>query len=214
MIEKYKLKEKEAQEFADFLLPMLEFFPDRRITAQNALKSSWFNMPPNPEFRMDEKEFKEYQTRKKTKMFDEEDAFPNKHESEEADAWDGDGEENEWEPGDESHVGHVSGNVVMSRYVRATLDRSFYHGGYIGYGEGISLGEIDQGSNWQFHRLEENQKESEEPQAKQGQTTRSSITEKAEHQDSAAVSAQREQVGEGHGDGGGKKKRKKNKHKK
>jgi serine/threonine protein kinase len=212
LIEKYKLKEVEAQEFADFLLPMLEFFPDRRITAQDALKSSWFNMPSNVDFRMDDKEFREYQTKKKMRMFDEEEVFPNKHESEEADAWDGDSEEN-WEPGDESHIGHVSGNVVMSRYIRATLDRSFYHGGYIGYGEGISLGEIDQGSNWQFHKLED-VKDPNVGQSKPAQTTSSSVAEKKGERVSGDVSAQREDENPEVEEAGGKKKRKKNKHKK
>ena len=38
----------------------------------------------------------------------------------------------------------------MMRVNRWALDRSFYHGGYVGYGEGINLDELDYTSNWQF----------------------------------------------------------------
>jgi hypothetical protein len=41
LVEKYHLKVIEAEEFARFLLPMLEYFPDKRATAAQCLRSSW-----------------------------------------------------------------------------------------------------------------------------------------------------------------------------
>lgn len=43
LIEKYRFDPKDALEMASFLLPMLEFVPRRRATAQDCLKNSWLN---------------------------------------------------------------------------------------------------------------------------------------------------------------------------
>lgn len=46
-MEKYKIREAEAQALSDFLLPMLEWYPERRATAQEMLSHPWLNMPDN-----------------------------------------------------------------------------------------------------------------------------------------------------------------------
>ncbi|KAK9678663.1 hypothetical protein RND81_11G225800 [Saponaria officinalis] len=43
LVEKYKFPETEAQEFADFLRPILDFAPEKRPTAQQVLQHSWLN---------------------------------------------------------------------------------------------------------------------------------------------------------------------------
>ncbi|CAD5226065.1 unnamed protein product [Bursaphelenchus okinawaensis] len=45
LVEKYQWPERQAQGFADFLLPMLEFDPAKRIRATDALKRPWINTP-------------------------------------------------------------------------------------------------------------------------------------------------------------------------
>ena len=45
LMEKYKIKEAEAQAFADFLTPMLEWEPEKRASAQKMLEHPWLNMP-------------------------------------------------------------------------------------------------------------------------------------------------------------------------
>jgi serine/threonine protein kinase len=45
--EKYKFIEKESIAFAEFLTPMLHWDPNKRASAEQMLKSKWFDMEPN-----------------------------------------------------------------------------------------------------------------------------------------------------------------------
>lgn len=47
MIEKYGLSEEESRDFADFLLPMLHWIPEDRVTAEEALKHPWLQIDEN-----------------------------------------------------------------------------------------------------------------------------------------------------------------------
>ena len=51
------MKETEATALADFLLPMLVYEPEKRETAEQALKHYWLDMPSNYNTKMTEKEF-------------------------------------------------------------------------------------------------------------------------------------------------------------
>lgn len=56
-MEKYKIKENEAEAFKDFMMPMLEYYPERRATAQEMLSHYWLDMPADFEFQMSEREY-------------------------------------------------------------------------------------------------------------------------------------------------------------
>jgi serine/threonine-protein kinase SRPK3 len=56
LIKKYHFKENEAQALTDFLLPMLEFYPERRASARELLRHPWLTMPPNYDYLMSEAE--------------------------------------------------------------------------------------------------------------------------------------------------------------
>lgn len=43
LIDKYKFSEIDAHEFSEFLLPLLDFAPERRPTAEQCLQHPWFN---------------------------------------------------------------------------------------------------------------------------------------------------------------------------
>jgi serine/threonine protein kinase len=56
LVKKYHFKEDEAQALTDFLLPMLEFYPERRASARELLRHPWLTMPPNYDYLMSEAE--------------------------------------------------------------------------------------------------------------------------------------------------------------
>jgi serine/threonine protein kinase len=55
--EKYRFNEIEAQAFADFLIPMLHWDPDKRATAQSMLDHPWLTMPANYNTKLTPAEF-------------------------------------------------------------------------------------------------------------------------------------------------------------
>ena len=56
LIDKYYFKEKEAQALTDFIMPMLEYFPEKRATARQMLKHPWLNMTQNFDYLMNNDE--------------------------------------------------------------------------------------------------------------------------------------------------------------
>ena len=54
--EKYKFNETEAQAFTDFLVPMLQWDPDKRHSAETMLNHPWLSMPNNYETRLTQAE--------------------------------------------------------------------------------------------------------------------------------------------------------------
>lgn len=57
LMEKYKIKEEEAVALAEFLVPMLEWYPHKRATAQKMLEHPWLNMPDNYDYKYTDKEY-------------------------------------------------------------------------------------------------------------------------------------------------------------
>ena len=60
LIEKYRLRDFEAEALADFLLKMLQWDPKKRATAQQMLNHHWLKMIPNYNTKMSRREKKEY----------------------------------------------------------------------------------------------------------------------------------------------------------
>ncbi len=65
LMEKYRIKEEEAGALADFLMPMLEWYPDRRATARQMLAHPWLTMSPCYDYKMSEKEHRNLCLKKK-----------------------------------------------------------------------------------------------------------------------------------------------------
>ena len=57
LLEKYRMKEEEADALSSFLLPMLIYEPEKRVTAEKILEHPWLNMQNSYGTRMSEKEF-------------------------------------------------------------------------------------------------------------------------------------------------------------
>jgi len=60
LIEKYRFKEQEAQGLADFLMPMISWYPERRASAKEMINHYWLDMPDDEETKMNEKEYRSY----------------------------------------------------------------------------------------------------------------------------------------------------------
>ena len=52
LVKKYNFKEKEAQAFSDFLMPMLEYYPNKRASARDLLRHPWLNMPADFDYKI------------------------------------------------------------------------------------------------------------------------------------------------------------------
>ena len=52
LTEKYHFKEKEAKALSDFIMPMLEYYPNKRITARELLRHPWLNMPADFDYKL------------------------------------------------------------------------------------------------------------------------------------------------------------------
>ena len=50
LITKYKIKENEAKSLSDFLLPMLEYYPEKRASAKKMLSHYWLKMKDNYDY--------------------------------------------------------------------------------------------------------------------------------------------------------------------
>lgn len=64
-MEKYRMKEEEADALNDFIMPMLEYYPEKRISAQDLLKHPWLNMPANFDYLMSDREYEKMMMIKK-----------------------------------------------------------------------------------------------------------------------------------------------------
>ena len=103
LVKKYHFKENEAQALTDFLLPMLEYYPERRASARELLRHPWLTMPPNYDYRMSDTEifkmnmrenllgnYYDIDERKKDKENDDRDVYSSDSELNEADCEDND----------------------------------------------------------------------------------------------------------------------------
>ena len=59
LIEKYKFRIQDAESLTSFLLPMLEFRPEKRITAQESLSNPWLG-ESNSNYKMSDEEYQNY----------------------------------------------------------------------------------------------------------------------------------------------------------
>jgi serine/threonine protein kinase len=68
LMEKYRIKEEEAQALSDFLVPMLEWYPHKRATALQMLQHPWLNMGANYEYKYTDTEYEKMMLKKDMKM--------------------------------------------------------------------------------------------------------------------------------------------------
>lgn len=139
------MKEDEADALKDFMLPMLELFPEKRATAQECLQSYWLKMAAQTEWKMSPQQVASYLEKRKPKQ--EEFAQLVSNEANEAyQIWAGNEDNEEVSDEADSSFDEIEAG---EGYGFPVLDRSF-RTVYTGYAHGIKIGELDQTGNWQF----------------------------------------------------------------
>ena len=142
------MKETEAAALTDFLMPMLQYYPEKRATAQSMLSHPWFNMPANTDYIMTDREYERMIMIKKNKK--EENAI----ESDETGTSDiiesdnelnlADDEENEDYLSEENYDSHDSGG-------EPDINIQNFNNSFAAYGQHVNLAALDR-ANPQFSR--------------------------------------------------------------
>lgn len=147
LTKKYKMKAKEAEALQDFLLPMLEYSPEKRASARTMLEHPWLSMPPNFNYLMSEWELQKMNliinTKEQNKQDevdrtfnDDEDVYEDENE-----LYEGDSEDNsDYEESEES----FSGDDNPDKIIIPNYNNSFAH-----YGQFVNLSALDR-ANPQF----------------------------------------------------------------
>ena len=142
-IVRYRIREEEANSLAAFLDPMLNYYPYKRATAQQCLGHKWLKMLPRLDFKYSEGQMRQRCMIKKN-PFDNSDS---KYDDPETEKFNCDEEDNE----EDSELDEQLSFDEHDNYgYNSILNKSFGKTGYIPYGGGIRLEELDQDPNWQF----------------------------------------------------------------
>jgi len=119
---------------------MLRYYPEKRISAQNALRHYWLRMPPNPNYKLSEAEIrKKAQTQSRNQDIGYSSHEEPETENIESDKEDNDSKASDFEYGEHDNYGFDD-----------VLNNSFGKTGYVPYGGGINVEDLDQDPNWQF----------------------------------------------------------------
>lgn len=128
---------------------MLEFYPEKRISAKESLNNEWLKIKGYQEYKMNEQEIqnclsKTQKAQKNEDMINSDENSSNKE--------DIDSDRNDADQEDYALMSDDSISEDEVEFDRRFLDRSFANQkyGYIGYGDGIQLTDLDAKGNWQF----------------------------------------------------------------
>ncbi|EGR29242.1 serine protein kinase, putative [Ichthyophthirius multifiliis] len=150
LIEKYQIKQDEVYLLTQFLVSMLKAEPLKRASARQVLlHCDWLKANTNYLFKYTESEFQRYMAKKQLLSYDEVQLSSN--EAEDSEIYDADSSKNTsvlQEDDDDQFYGQSE-----YKFDYKLIDRSFTNLGYIGYGDGIVLEDLDQNANWQFENF-------------------------------------------------------------
>lgn len=129
---------------------MLEYDPYKRISALESLPHKWLTLKDDYDYKMSEEDYETFlqQTKKSARSESNEDEQTDQ-EIIDSDVLDADNE-------DYDELSEDSLEETNVEIDRRFLDRSFTNQryGYIGYGDGIQLNELDIKGNWQFECID------------------------------------------------------------
>ena len=143
-MEKYRIKENEATALSDFLLPMLEYFPERRATAQQMLSHYWLTMPANFEYHMSEREYERLNMIRKNQ----------KKEKVESNPGDTVESENDLNMADDEDNDEYSSESDESEYLEDAeiINIQNFNNSFAAYGQHVNLAALDR-ANPQFEKV-------------------------------------------------------------
>jgi serine/threonine-protein kinase SRPK3 len=146
LMEKYRLKEAEAKGLADFLMPMLDYHPERRATAQQMLSHYWLNMPANFEYLMSEREYERMiMIKKNQKKVKHEDSSTCDVKESDSDLNQADDEDNEdyFSEDEESEECYEEADIINIQN---------FNNSFAAYGQHVNLAALDR-ANPQFDKV-------------------------------------------------------------
>jgi hypothetical protein len=147
-MEKYRIKESEALALTDFLMPMLNYFPERRATAQSMLSNPWLNMPANFDYLMTDREYERMIMIKKNKK----ERTPNEDNAS-TDIVESDNELNQAD--DEDNEDYLSDDLEDSDDScgdAEVINIQNFNNSFAAYGQHVNLAALDR-ANPQFRKL-------------------------------------------------------------
>jgi len=160
LTEKYNFKEKEAKALSDFIMPMLEYYPNKRITARELLRHPWLNMPADFDYKLSDIEIE------KKKMIKDNIKGDKKEEEEEEDVsklrevnssddslYGGDIEDNDEGDIYDEYDGEDIADDNPDKVLISNFNNSFAQ-----YGQFVDLTSLDR-ANPQFHKVMKKKKE-------------------------------------------------------
>ena len=147
-MEKYRIKEAEAQGLTEFLMPMLNYYPERRATAQSMLNNPWLNMPANFDYMMAEREYERMIMIKKNKK----ERVQSSDEVSVADIVESDNELNQAD--DEDNEDYMSDDIDESEDScddADVINIQNFNNSFAAYGQHVNLAALDR-ANPQFQK--------------------------------------------------------------
>ena len=154
LTEKYHFKEKEAKALNDFIMPMLEYYPNKRITARELLRHPWLNMPADFEYKLSDIEIEKEKMikdhRKDDKIEEEEDEDISKLRdvnSSDDSIYGGDIEDNDKDDIFDEYDGEDMGDDNPDKVLISNFNNSFAE-----YGQFVDLTSLDR-ANPQFNKI-------------------------------------------------------------
>ena len=153
LTEKYNFKEKEAKALSDFIMPMLEYYPNKRITARELLRHPWLNMPADFDYKLSDIEIEKKKMIKDNikgdKKEDEEEDVSKLREVNSSDdsLYGGDIEDNDEGDIYDEYDGEDIADDNPDKVLISNFNNSFAQ-----YGQFVDLTSLDR-ANPQFHKI-------------------------------------------------------------
>lgn len=161
LMKKYKIKQSEAKALANFLLPMLEYYPEKRASAREMLNHPWLKMEPNFDYWMSDwevekmnmienrnKELKAKEQKDNTSTVnDDRNVVSSDSEINLAD----DEDNSDYDPNEENVLGYESDNYINDDPDKINIQN--FNNSFAQYGQFVDLAALDR-ANPQFENLD------------------------------------------------------------